>query len=299
VGWYFEGRLRQSMAPYIALQLSILAFFGVIRRHLLLTTDFWNFEYDVWASLVISFGLAGSKQLFDLQPKQIRIPLLGTLFTLPVVALVWVLYHNLGTNVALLVVGLHSLMFTFMGKDDRQSPYHLIGIAGFVSFVLIVFWSKLEFRILYAYTVPVGMGVLVMLQLFRDRIHQDTRNRIRLVTIMTMLGSAGYYALVDDRYPVAFNLSLILLCLAAMGLGSFFRIRLYLTLGFSMLLLDLVTIVGKVLTGMERGIQMTAVGSVVLLIGIALVFGAIYYKTHQATLTATADRWKDKFGGWE
>jgi hypothetical protein len=299
VGWYFEGRLRQSMAPYIALQLSILAFFGVIRRHLLLTTDFWNFEYDVWASLVVSFGLSGSKQLFDLQPKKIRIPLLGTLFTLPIVAMVWVLYHNLGTNVALLVVGLHSLMFTFMGKDDRQSPYHLVGIAGFVTFVLIVFWSKLEFRVLYAYTVPVGMGVLVMLQLFRDRIHRDTRNRIRLVTILTILSSSGYYALVDDRYPVAFNLSLILLCLAAMGLGSFFRIRLYLTLGFSMLLLDLVTIVGKVLTGMERGIQMTAVGSVVLLIGVALVFGAIYYKTHQAALTATADRWREKFGGRE
>jgi hypothetical protein len=298
-GWYFEGRLRQNMAPYIVMQLSILAFFGVIRRHLLLTTDFWNYEYDVWASLVISFGLAGSKQLFDVQPKQIRIPLLGTLFTLPVVALVWVLYHDLGTNVALLVVGLHSLMFTFMGKDDRQSPYHLIGIAGFVTFVLIVFWSKLEFRVLYAYTVPVGMGVLVMLQLFRDQIHRDTRNRIRLVAILTMLSSAGYYALVDDRHPVEFNLSLILLCLAAMGLGSFFRIRLYLTLGFSMLLLDLVTIVGKVLTGMERGIQMTAVGSAVLLIGVALVFGAIYYKTHQAALTATADHWREKFGGWE
>ena len=299
VGWFCEGRLRQSKAPYIALQLSILAFFGVIRRHLLLTTDFWNFEYDVWASLVVSFGLAGSKPLFDLQPKKVRIPLLGTLFTLPIVAIVWVLYHNLGTNVALLVVGLHSMMFTFMGKDDRQSPYHLVGIAGFVTFVLIVFWSKLEFRVLYAYTVPVGLGVLVMLQLFRDRIHRDTRNRIRLVTILTMLSSAGYYALMDDRYPVAFNLSLILLCLAAMGLGSFFRIRLYLTLGFSMLLLDLVTIVGKVLTGMERGIQMTAVGSVVLLIGVALVFGAIYYKTHQAALTATADRWREKFGGWE
>jgi hypothetical protein len=143
------------------------------------------------------------------------------------------------------------------------------------------------------------MGVLVMLQLFRDRIHRDTRNRIRLVTIMTMLGSAGYYALVDDSNPVTFNLSLILLCLAAMGLGSFFRIRLYLTLGFSMLLIDLVTIVSKVLYRQERGIQMTAVGSVVLLIGIALVFGAIYYKTHQTKLTATADRWREKFGGWE
>lgn len=298
-GWFFEGRLRHTMAPYIAMQLSILAFFAVIRRHLLLTTDLWTYEYDVWASLVVSFGLAGSKQLFDLEPKQVRIPLLGTLFALPIVALTWVLYHDLGTNVALLVVGLHSLMFTFMGKDDRQSPYHLIGIAGFVLFVLMVFWSKLELRVLYAYTVPVGTGVLIMLQLFRDQIHRDTRNRIRLVTILSMLGSAGYYALVDDRYPVAFNLSLILLCLAAMGLGSFFRIRLYLTLGFSMLLVDLVTIVGKVLTGMERGVQMTAVGSIVLIIGVALVFGAIYYKTHQAALTAATDRWRERFGGWE
>lgn len=298
-GFYFEGRLRQNMASYLAMQLSVLAFFAVIRRHLLLTTDLWTYEYDVWASLVVSFGLAGSKQLIDLERKQVRIPLLGTLFALPVVALTWVLYHNLGTNVALLVVGLHSLMFTFMGKDDRQSPYHLVGIAGFVLFVLIVFWAKLELRVLHAYTVPVGIGVLIMLQLFREQIHRDTRNRIRLVTILTMLGSAGYHALIDDRYPVAFNLSLILLCLAAMGLGSFFRIRLYLTLGFSMLLLDLVTIVAKVLTGMERGIQMTAVGSIVLLIGVTLVFGAIYYKTHQAALTATADRWRSRFGDWE
>jgi hypothetical protein len=299
MGWYFEGRLRQSMSSYILLQLSVVGFFAVIRRHLLLTTDFWNYEYDVWASLVVSFGLAGCKQLFDLQPKQVRIPLLGTLFTMPVVALVWVVYHQMGTNVALLVVGMHSLMFTFMGKDDRQSPYHIVGIAGFVTFVLIVFWSKLEFRVVYAYTVPVGMGVLVLLQMFRSRIDRDTQNRIRLVTILAMLSSAGYYALIDDQYPVAFNLSLILLCLAAMGLGSFFRIRLYLVLGFSMLVLDLVTIVGKVLTQMQRSTQMTAVGSVVLLIGVGLVFGAIYYKTHQVALNATADRWREKFGGWE
>ncbi|MDA0284161.1 MAG: hypothetical protein O3B86_12490, partial [Planctomycetota bacterium] len=299
VGWYFEGRLRQNIPSYVLLQLSVLGFFGVIRRHLLLTTDFWNYEYDVWASLVVSFGLAASKQLFDLQPRQVRIPLLGTLFTMPVVALVWVLYHNLGTNVALLVVGLHSMMFTFMGKDDRQSPYHIIGIGGFVAFVLIVFWTKLELRVLYAYTVPVGTGILILLQIFGQLIDRDTRNRIRLVTILTMLCSAGYYALIDDRYPVVFNLSLILLCLAAMGLGSFFRIRLYVTLGFTVLLVDLVSLVGKVLTNMERSIQMTAVGSVVLLIGVSLVFGAIYYKTHQATLTATADRWREKFGGWE
>ena len=72
-----------------------------------------------------------------------------------------------------------------------------------------------------ALTLPDGIDLL---QMFRQQIEPDTRNRIRLVTLLVMIGSTGFYALVDDRYPLAFNLALIALCLAAMAMGSFFRI---------------------------------------------------------------------------
>jgi hypothetical protein len=114
-----------------------------------------------------------------------------------------------------------------------------------------------------------------------------------------MLGSAGYYALIDDRCAVVFNLTLIIMCILAMGLGSFLKIRLYLVLGFSALIVDLTSIVYKMLRGMDRSMRMTAVGSIVLFIGAALVFGAIYYKTHQVELNSTFDKLRKKFGEWE
>ena len=297
--WVHEGRLQANMAPYFALQLSVLGFFAVIRRQLVLTTDFWRPKYDVWASLVVSFGLTGAKQLFAKRPQEVRIPLMGTLLTLPIVAVVWTMYHGLGVNVAMLVVGLHSLMFTFMGKDDRESPYNIIAILGFVVFVLIGFWSKLELRVLHAYTIPVGVAVLVLLQMFRSRIDSDTRNHIRLVTLLIMIGSAGYYALADDNYPIAYNLIMIGACIMAMLMGSFFRIRMYLVIGFAGLMVDVLSIVFKVLKSMNRDLQMTVIGSLVLLVGVGLVFGAIYYKTHRDGINQRLNLLRAKVGDWE
>ena len=298
-GWFFEGRLRRSMTAYVLLQLSVVGFFAVARRQLMLTTEFWTPEYDVWASLAVSFGLTGFKQVVDLQQRETRIPLMGTLFALPVVALTWGLYNHMGSNVALLVVGLHSLMFTFMGKDDKESPYNVVALAGFVAFVLMAFWSKLELRVIHAYTLPVGVGILILLQMFRQHIEPGARNRIRLMTLLIMIGSAAYYALSDDRYPLVYNMTLIIVCLVAMALGSFFRIRLYLALGFAGLMVDVGSIVFKVMRGMERSSRMTAIGSIVLLVGVGLVFGAIYYKTHRDHINGQLNRLRAKAGEWE
>ena len=299
-GWFHEGRLRHNIPSYVVLQLCVVAFFAVIRRQLMLTTDFWTPQYDVWASLIVSCALTGTKQYCDVQPREVRIPLLGTLMGLPVVALVWVLWNDLGTDVAMLVVGLHSLMFAFMGKDDRESPYNLVTVGGFVAFTLMLLHERLELRVIHAYTIPVGVGILALLQLFRGRIEPETRNRVRLVTLLTMIGSVGYYALLGTRYPIAFHLTMILVCLASMGIGSFFRIRLYVVLGFAGLLADVASIVYRAIAGIdERSTKMTIVGSLVLLIGVGLVFGAIYYKTHGDRINSRVDRWRSLFGAWE
>ena len=299
-GWYFEGQRRRTISAYIVLQLCVLGFFAVLRRQLINTMpEYWTPQYDVWASLVVSFGLCGVKQVIDARPREIRIPLLGTLLSLPVVALIWVIYNKLGSDVALLVVGLHSLMFTFLGKDDRESSYNIVAVGGFVTFVLLFFWSQLDLRLLHAFVIPVGLGLLVLLQLFRGRIDVETRNRIRLVTLLAMLASAGYYALVDDRHPVAFNLTLIVLSLVAMGLGSFLRIRLYLVLGFAAILVDVVSIVIKVVRVTDQTAQRATIGALLLVIGIGLVGGAIYYKTRRDQVDDVIDRWRKKLGAWE
>jgi hypothetical protein len=84
-----------------------------------------------------------------------------------------------------------------------------------------------------------------------------------------------------------------------MGLGSLFRVRVYLAFGFTGLLVALGNLLVRSLVQAERSVRMTVVGSLVLLIGAGLVFGAIYYKTNQDRIDAWLDRWRAKFGTWE
>ena len=168
-----------------------------------------------------------------------------------------------------------------------------------MAFILVTFYSKLQLRAVHAYIIPTGLGVLVLQELFRDRINPEAKNGIRLITLMAMLGSSAYYALADSRHAITFNLTMIMLCLLAMGLGSFLRIRLYLAMGFAGLMVDLVSILYKVLVHMERSARMTIIGTLVLAIGAVLVFGAIYYKTKKASLDAWLDKWRGKLAQWE
>ena len=274
--------------------------FALVRSQLLLTTPFWRHEYDVWVSLAVSFLLVGAKQTFDQRPPELRRPYVASLLVLPAIAISWTLLHHLGTDVTLVVVGLHSLMFASLGRDRRDSPYNLVATVGFVAFVLMVFWTKLELRALSAYVIPVGLGVLALVQMFGRELPADTRNRIRLVTLLAMLGSASYYALVDDRYPLAFNLTLLVLCLAAMALGSVLRIRLYLVLGFAGLLVDVGVDPGEGARAHGAGRAHDLGGARRSAAGRGpRRRGAAYYKTHRDELDARLDSWRSRLRAWE
>ena len=95
------------------------------------------------------------------------------------------------------------------------------------------------------------------------------------------------------------NVALLGLCLAAMTLGGLLHIRLYVALGLGALLLDLLSLIVKMVALMDRSIQMTVIGSLVLLVGAGLVFGAIYYKTHRKEIGELLERLRLRFAGWE
>jgi len=299
VAWAFEGKARKAPAPYFLVELCVLGMFLAARQQIDATRGAWKYEYDIWASLVAFFAVVGAKQLLERPSREIQVPLQSTLLALPLFSVTWIAWHHLGTDLGLLVVGLHSAAFTYLGKDDRESPYHLVAIGGFVSFVILLFWSKLHLELVYAYVIPVGLGVLVLLQLFKARVPEEARNGVRAVTVLAMLASAGWSALLSRDIPLGHNVVLLALCLASMALGGFLRIRMYVALGFGALMLDLLALFVKAVGHMERSLRMTMVGSLVLLVGAALVFGAIYYKTHKAEIGALLDRWRLRFAGWE
>jgi hypothetical protein len=297
--WLFEGKLRKGMLPYFLMQVSALALYVAARRQAQLTGSHWRDEFDIWASLAMTLCLAGAKPLIDRQPRELRMPLFSALYVLPAFSVAWVLARNLSVDMALLVVGLHSAAFAYMGKDDRESPYHVVAVGGFTAFVLLVFWNKLHLGMIYAYVVPVGTGLLILLKLLEKHVPAEARNQIRLAVTLAMVGSTGYYVLLDEPAGFAHNGVLAALSLAAMALGPLLKVRLYSIVGFAALMVDAGATFVRVVGQMERSLRMTAVGSVILLVGAALVFGAIYYKANQAQVAGFLQRWRARTAKWE
>jgi hypothetical protein len=298
-GWYFRIRETTSFVPAFLAQASALGAVIMVRQQLMLTLGDWSYEYDVWASVLVSLAVSGAKQLIDRGPRNVRVPSMITLCVMPVMAVAWILIHDLGPDISLIVVGLNSLIFAYLGRGEKDSPYNAVATLGFVAFVLLAFWTKLELRTVQAFVIPTGAGILVLLQLFHEHIQKETRTAVRLATLMGMLGSAGYYAIADPSHPVVFHLTMVLLCLATMGLGGWLRIRLYLLLGFSGLIVDLCSLAYRELVSMDRGLRMTIIGSMVLLIGIALVTGAIYFKAHKEEIEAKFRKFRSVSTEWE
>jgi hypothetical protein len=50
---------------------------------------------------------------------------------------------------------------------------------------------------------------------------------------------------------------------------------------------------------MDRGERMTSVGILVLLLGAALVGGAVYYKTHRDELDEMTAGWRARLENWD
>ncbi|NQZ57642.1 MAG: hypothetical protein HRT88_09290 [Lentisphaeraceae bacterium] len=216
VCWMKRGNESLEMKSYIMMILSGLLFFIIIRRQIELVTGLWRNEYDVWCSLLISLLITGAKPLFQQMSRELRLPLISCLFIIPLTGLAWSLYHGLGSDTTLLIIGLHSLMFTFLGKDDKKSPYNFAAILGFSAFTIIFLWSKLHLRTLHVYVIPAGIGILILVQLFNDKIEESMRRRIRMVTLLCMVSSTAYYALIAEPRSVAFNITMLLLCAGSM-----------------------------------------------------------------------------------
>ncbi|WDE97350.1 hypothetical protein PQO03_05215 [Lentisphaera profundi] len=297
--WFWDGRKNRSQVAYYMMAYSVLILMAFLRHQLVSATSLWRDEYDIWSSLLVSLLVAGVKPLIDDDQKEMRKPLLGLLLLMPIIALSKSIYYDLGSQYTLMIIGVNSLIFSFLGKDDRESPYHLISMLGYVAFSSMTLWTQLGLRTLHVYVIPAGVGVLIVLQLMKNSISLERRNLIRLITLLLMVSTSLYYALVDQPHSLGFNLTVIILSLLAMAFGSLYKIRLYVILGFLGLFIDLCSIFTRMLISLEKGTRMAILGSCILIIGSLLVFANLYYKTHQETIKNILDKWRSKLKSWE
>jgi hypothetical protein len=297
--WLREGYLRDGALPYTLSVLSLAGVWILLRRLLFLHFSFWTYEYDIWLSLGASIAFSSAKRLVQHKQPGLSRTMTGAVWLLPLLQCSWLLTNHLSADLALLVIGVQAMLFAWHGGGKRDSPYNAISMLGFVGFVCLLFWARLDLRCVQAYTIPVGLGVLGLVWLFGEHLPPTLRNAVRLVTVLAMLGSCGYYALLDNRYPVGFHLTMILLCLAVMALGPLLRVQLYLYFGFAGFATDLVALVVKQFQAFDRSVQMMGIGALLLLLGMAIVGGAILYKTRRDAILAFAARVRARLGAWE
>ena len=139
--WYLRMGRSGSFAPAFLAQVSALGAAVMVRRQLMLTLPDWRYEYDVWASLLVSLALA----VLERGARNVRVPSMITLGVMPLLAIAWIVLHGLGPDIALLVVGLHSLIFAYLGRGGKDAPCNAVATLGFVAFAVLAFWTKLEF----------------------------------------------------------------------------------------------------------------------------------------------------------
>ncbi|HBP21151.1 MAG TPA: hypothetical protein DEA08_25610, partial [Planctomycetes bacterium] len=270
VGWYQLSRTRESLLLLLVAEACGLALLLTVRQQIQLTTSWWSLEYDVWASLAVTALLAGLRELDDLGAKHERRVLLANLLVLPLAAIGWAIKNDLPSDVTIVVLGVNSVILLFMGRGQKKSPYNALAVLGFVAFAVLIVYSKLELRSLQAYVIPAGGGVLVLLRLFGGDMDLEARRKVESVVLLSMIGSSAYYALIDLRHPIGFNLTLLGVCFAAMLAGSLLRARVYLGGGAAGILLCLASIAFKVVLGMGKAVQVSALGLLLLVGGVLL-----------------------------
>ena len=91
LAWFEQSRRDDRLLSSYLAQACGVGLLALIRKQLLLTTDFWNYEYDVWVVIAVSFCIAGLKQQFEQPSHKRRASIITTLIVLPVFACSWVL----------------------------------------------------------------------------------------------------------------------------------------------------------------------------------------------------------------
>ena len=297
--WFREGHLRDGTLPYTLSVLSLAGAWILLRRLLFQHFNFWTYEYDIWLSLGASLAFSAAKRIAQHKQPGLARTMTGTVWLLPALQCVWLVYNRMNADLTLLVIGIQSILFAWHGGGKKDSPYNAVSMLGFVGFVCLLFWTKLDLRCVQAYTIPCGLGVLGLVWLFGEHMTSGLRTLVRFVTVSIMLGSCGYYALLDNSYPIGFHLTMLVLCLVVMALGPLLRVQIYLYIGFAGFATDLIALVVKQFQALEHSIQMMGIGALLLLLGIAVVGGAILYKTRHEAILAFANKVRGKLGNWE
>ena len=297
--WYQEAKLRQRAWCLLIAQIAIGLTLTAGRHYLRQVIPEYDPAYDVWMALGLTVLIHGAKQWWHPSERWMRLPIAWSAAAVPLATLGWIWWQGLGTDLALISLALHCVGFSYLGGRDRHSPFLAMAIFSLIGLAVVAAWGNLGLRVIHAYTIPVGLGILALLHLFREQLPQQVRHGLRAVILLIMLGSTAFHALLDGDHPLVFHFTLLGLGLAALMAGIFLHVRMYVIAGVlgALLALGSLTVLG--LSEVERGVRMSLIGGMILLLGAGLVAGTIAMKSRREAILTWLERWRDRLRHWE
>ena len=218
--WYQEAKLRQRAWCLLLAQFSVALALAAGRQHLRAIVPDYDPAYDVWLGLALTVFIHGAKQWWQPQERWLRLPLAWSAAAVPLATLAWIWWQDMGSDLALISLALHCVGFSYVGGRDRHSPFLAMAIFSLVGLAVVAAWSNFGLRVLHAYTIPVGLGTLALVHLFRERLPLSLRHAVRAGALLVMLGSTAFHALLDGNHPLIFHFTLLAVGLAALISGA-------------------------------------------------------------------------------
>ena len=258
----------------------------------------WTVDWDMAVGLFAAFAITAVRPLLRHQDKSIRIPIRFTLFSLPLITVLYAFDYGVDFNVLSRVILLYSVIFLWQAyseKDRFVLAYAFLGINSFL--ILLLLHNQIQS--LQAYLTPVCISLLILVQIFRDITTRTTANFVRGTTLLILLGMAMFEAIAKNYTSPASHLILIALSILAIVVAVLLRIQIFALAGLLCLLVDIIAVLYIVLSQQETEILKVIVGLGLTVGGGLILSGYVLYRKNKEYIERGIRKLKETFYSWE
>jgi hypothetical protein len=239
---------------------------------------------------------AGNSLREHTRMKVLSKPFTQTGFLLPLVAVAWGTVQHLshhaatGLNADTVTLLLPAAFYFWRGLEEHSRKLMLLSV-GLFNLTLALLWHDLQWHDPQLYMMPIGLSILVLVEMLSEEIPQSYHSPLRYVGALCILVSPTFDIVQGSWLHIA-TLMVASVIVAMLGIGL--RIRPFLYSGAAFLLADLVTMVvrGAMLDRSLLWIVGIALGTCVLLLGAYFEKRREHLLQRLRVLSSHLDEWK-------
>jgi hypothetical protein len=299
VYWFDLARKTRLWWWTIAAEAMILGVILTLRQEIPLLLNLpWEVNWDMAIGLFAAFTITALRPLLKGQDKSIRIPIRYTLFGLPLVTVMHAIDYGVGFETLYIVILLYSILFTWQAYSEKDRFVLAYCFLGYNSFFILMFLHQ-ERQSLQWYITPVCLSILILVQIFRDMTTRTTANFVRGVTLLILLGTAMFQAVIENSLSPTHHLILLFLSISAIVAAGYLRIQIFVISGIFCFIVDIIAIIYIVLSRQETETLKVILGLGLTLGGGLILAVYILYRKNKEWVERFVERMKKTFYSWE